>query len=534
MPPGRRSKRHAYLHALCRVVPDHIVEAVLAEPSDDAVSSQVWQGSVVVADLVGFTALCQRLAGQGPTGLGRLSAILSTLFDELFREAVLPYGGYVVQLGGDSITAAFHGPDDGRRAAACALAAQRVMFGEVGRLLEGQSRDLMLRVGVAGGEVRLTVLGDLSRRAVVCAGTAAERALQLQLQAEPNTVLVDATTATAIAAHAELVDRQEERSVLRGLRKWPDGKKGRRRFGDTSHQVERKIELLEPFVPANLQMRLQEVYGRDEIEGELRPVVAVMVQVAGLDRADVTDSVASSLSRSLLRAFSKYGGVASRSEIVEGGQRVLVLFGLHRPIANEAERALLASLETMDRMRAIAGSTAEGLDVRIAVHSGKAFFGPVGGAQRFELTAVGDPITIAARSAALAEPFSVVATTSLLKHLRRQFDVERTKIELEWTTNQRIALRRVVGVKLGEARYVQQRRQPRFVAGRHEEREKLQTWCDEALAGSGRIASIVGEVGIGKSYLLSGLFDRWLSAGGGAVLSRCRYATKSVPLAPVV
>ncbi len=86
----------------------------------------MWEASILQADLVGFGALCRRLASQGPRGLGRLSAILNQVFEQVLTEAIAPYEGYVVHFGGDSVTAVFRGPNDAWRAAA--LTAERVML----------------------------------------------------------------------------------------------------------------------------------------------------------------------------------------------------------------------------------------------------------------------------------------------------------------------------------------------------------------------------------------------------------------------
>ena len=129
------ARRVAYLEALCRTVPYHIVERVLADPSERAVADEVFDGTVMFADLVGFTGLCERLAAEGPDGLAELSRLLNRMFSHLLDEAIFPYDGYVVQFGGDSITVFFRGEGDDRRAVASALTCQRIMHGELGRLL---------------------------------------------------------------------------------------------------------------------------------------------------------------------------------------------------------------------------------------------------------------------------------------------------------------------------------------------------------------------------------------------------------------
>ena len=74
--------RQAYLAALCRTVPYHVTEAVLLSPDKGAVADQQWAGTVLYADLVGFTALSERIE-PGDTSLthGELLNARSAVFE---------------------------------------------------------------------------------------------------------------------------------------------------------------------------------------------------------------------------------------------------------------------------------------------------------------------------------------------------------------------------------------------------------------------------------------------------------------------
>jgi predicted ATPase len=85
----------------------------------------------------------------------------------------------------------------------------------------------------------------------------------------------------------------------------------------------------------------------------------------------------------------------------------------------------------------------------------------------------------------------------------------------------------------GRAHYGQLRRHTRFTAGRKDEQARVSRAVEAALAGRGRLLGLRGETGTGKSHLLSDLVDQWVTRGGVAVVTRCRYATRAVPLAPV-
>ncbi|MEO0813617.1 MAG: AAA family ATPase, partial [Myxococcota bacterium] len=78
------------------------------------------------------------------------------------------------------------------------------------------------------------------------------------------------------------------------------------------------------------------------------------------------------------------------------------------------------------------------------------------------------------------------------------------------------------------------RASPRFRAGRDTESSRLSRAVDEAFAGKGSVLGIVGDAGSGKSAILGEVIDRWVRAGGVGVIGRCRFATSTIPLAPVV
>src|SRR5213595_3907910 len=84
-------------------------------------------GAALIADISGFTPLTEALAqALGPQrGAEELTRQLDMVYDALIGQ-VQQYGGAVIGFSGDAITCRFDG-DDGRHAAAAALAMQRDM-----------------------------------------------------------------------------------------------------------------------------------------------------------------------------------------------------------------------------------------------------------------------------------------------------------------------------------------------------------------------------------------------------------------------
>ena len=91
--------------------------------------SLVQEGAALFADIGGFTPLTEALerALGSQAGAEELTSIVNRIFDALVL-AVDNYHGSIIVFSGDAITAWFDG-DDGRSAAACALAMQSAMSG---------------------------------------------------------------------------------------------------------------------------------------------------------------------------------------------------------------------------------------------------------------------------------------------------------------------------------------------------------------------------------------------------------------------
>ena len=78
------------------------------------------EGSLVSADISGFTALSERLAAYGREGAEELTVLLNRCFGPMI-EIVEAHGGDVLKFGGDALLILFTGADHTRRAAGACL-----------------------------------------------------------------------------------------------------------------------------------------------------------------------------------------------------------------------------------------------------------------------------------------------------------------------------------------------------------------------------------------------------------------------------
>ncbi len=528
-------ERVAYLTALCKALPYTLVEAVLADPTEHSVASQSFRGAVLQADLVGFTPLCEGLAAQGTAGLTKLGAALDALLTRLLEEAFFPYRGYVVVFGGDSATVVFRGERAEQRAAAAGLAAQELMRGSLRTLLAEDGRDLMLRVGIAGGEVRLPVVGDVTQRVLVCAGSTAHRAVELQERAVPGTVLADLAVVKGLGPDSKVSAAAQDACVIESLGAMPVRVSPKVPLeGRIERETEAKIALLEPFVPPALANRLRTTPSGWRMEGELREAVILFAEIEGLDDDLFGWEMARDLSRSLLRAYRKYGALVAKADLSDRGHRVMALFGLPMPAGNDAERAVLAALEATARLKGYSATRATRMSVRHGIHAGQVYFGAFGSDLRHDVTALGDSVNTAARICRAAGPYEVLASERAMSQLDSEFQTaERDPVRLKGKSEP-MPVKVIRSSSPSAAHYVLLRGRRRFLAGRDRELERLSALSEKALKRQSQLVALTGGPGSGKSALLSRVIDDWVARGGIGMVGRCRLSTRGQPLAPIL
>ena len=260
------------------------------------------------------------------------------------------------------------------------------------------------------------------------------------------------------------------------------------------------------------------------LTGERKPVTALFVDVVGstaiaelIDPEDWTAIINEAFDL-MSRAVFTYEGTIAQLQ----GDAMLAFFGA--PVAHEddPERAILAGLDmlesTAEFARQLQASHGIEFRIRVGINSGPVMVGNVGSDLRYEYTALGDAMNVAARMQTAAEPGTIVITEMTRRLTGDTFELEDLgPIEVKGKTD-RIHAFRVIGRKAVPAR----RRGLESVGldspmvGREEPFQRLVSLLDVIQSGRGRVAFIVGEPGIGKSRLLAELKAAALTQRGAS------------------
>ena len=200
------------------------------------------------------------------------------------------------------------------------------------------------------------------------------------------------------------------------------------------------------------------------------------------------------------------------------GDGVLAYFGT--PIAKEddPERAILAGLEIINRIKTYAGTLQEepGLEkfnVRVGINTGLVVVGDLNPNKHLEYIALGDAVNLAARLQQIAPPDGVLVSHETYRHIQGLFDViPQSPI----TVKGRQQITQTYLVK--QIRPLQRRRSQRGISGietpmvgREPEMAALQNhYHDAILGGETALVLIYGDAGIGKTRLSMAFLD-WVA-----------------------
>jgi class 3 adenylate cyclase/tetratricopeptide (TPR) repeat protein len=496
-------------------------------------------GTLVLADVSGFTAMTERLARAGRVGAEETSDLLSEVLSGLLEIAARE-GGRLLKWCGDAVLLLYSGPSHAPRACRAAWD-MRAAMGTLGRIRTSRGRlRLRLSVGVHSGPVELYLVGD-SHRELIVAGPAAGAVVRAQNVAPTGQIAVSEQTATLLGPgrvdDAGLVihrppepshrptptvpgqgiprperdpferepferepferdpfEREPIRTVPRQIAS-PDRDGG---AGRTDHESHREDpSLVDTYLSTELRARIR---GGDA-GSEHRLVSVAFLEFAGVDALHARGGSSAVLSavdavvRRAQAACDRYHVTFLETDISEHGARIMMVTGAPRSYGHDAERLLRAVREVIE-----GGGT---LSLRAGVHAGRVFSGELGPPWQRTFSIKGDAVNLAARVMQHAEPGQLLATAAALApgHDIRaepvpEFAVKGKSAPVKAFSVTRLGRPGRAGATAGPAES-----QPWH--GREAELRTLRRWLARARAGRGRTVILDGPPGIGKSRLVA-------------------------------
>jgi class 3 adenylate cyclase/tetratricopeptide (TPR) repeat protein len=293
------------------------------------------------------------------------------------------------------------------------------------------------------------------------------------------------------------------------------------------------------YTPKHLADKI--LQSRSVLEGERKQVTVVFADVKG--SMELAEQLDPEEWHQILERF--FGILADGVHRFEGtvnqytGDGIMALFGA--PIAHEdhAQRACYAALHLRDALRAYGDElrVSRGLNFgfRIGMNSGEVVVGKIGDDLRMDYTAQGHTVGLAQRMEALADSRSIVLSANTARFVEgffrlRDLGAMRIKgvadakhvFELEGLGQRRTRL------DTSRARGLS-----RFV-GRGDEMAALESALQRSLEGTGRVAAVVGEAGVGKSRLCAEFVERCRVEDLLVYEAHCPAHGRTIPYLPLL
>lgn len=266
---------------------------------------------------------------------------------------------------------------------------------------------------------------------------------------------------------------------------------------------------LAQYIPAELLRKLEMARTRGEMVGERRVVTMMFCDVKGstaaaehLDPEEWSEIINGAFEH-MIRPVYTYEGTVARLM----GDSILAFFGAPLAHEDDPQRAVLAGLDILANMAPYRENvkSAWGIDfnVRVGINTGLVVVGAVGSDLRMEYTALGDAINLAARMEQTAESGTVQIAEETYKLVKHQFEFEtlppiEVKGKAESVQAYRVLARRVVA---GHVRGIEGLHAE--MVGREAELATFKRIVADLKQGVGRIVSVLGEAGLGKSRLVA-------------------------------
>jgi class 3 adenylate cyclase/predicted ATPase len=511
-------------------LPDHLADEIYLHPEVGKPVGSFLSGSLLYADISGFTTIAETLSQSGRDGAEETTD-LANLFFASMLSILKDFGGHLISFGGDALLGLFLEPGSALQAVRAGLHMQAEMWQFENTPTSMGSFPLKMKAAVHRGRFFHVRVGSEQSMGQALFGLDVNRAAAAESAARPGQVVVDRETLEAIPLQLDveavpntdaywrvMPDQLLPPAVLHtpalihsailptaeGLR---DG-------------INRLIAFT-PFLPGGILNRfsrnLQHQPGQGEqggrLAGEHRLTACLFANINGLDawvdqmgpgQEELITQILNRYYLAMAAVVHSFDGVINKFDLYPEGEKMLVIFGAPVTHEDDAERSVRAAL-AMQQAASEFGKSLPGvtLSQRIGLSYGPLFAGFVGTHWRHEYTIMGDEVNLAARLMTAASAGEILVSQNIFHKVRKLADFDSRGTLTVKGKSQPVPAFSPRGFRANPVslRGFQHINTP--LIGRDTELQQMTQAARRLLQGFGQIISITGEAGMGKSRLVA-------------------------------
>jgi class 3 adenylate cyclase len=241
-----------------------------------------------------------------------------------------------------------------------------------------------------------------------------------------------------------------------------------------------------------------------KFEGERKQVTIMFADISGFtamsEKADPEHvrRIMNACFDSLVPAIRDFGGTVDKFI----GDEIMALFGAPVAHENDPERALRVALELLKRLSEFNRQNNVDLGLHFGINTGTVIAGGIGSQAQQQYSVMGDAVNIASRLEDASDRGQIFVGPDTYRLTAPLFDFEElAPLRLKGKSEPvKVYLLKSVKVQPGRQRGLAGTESP--MVGRDQELDALIRAADALQQGRGRLVTVIGEPGLGKSRLI--------------------------------
>lgn len=469
------------------------------------------EGSVIYFDIIGFTHIIVNYI-EGKRDIAELSNTFSDFYSVII-ETVRELGGSVFQFAGDSLLICFEMIDgetkqeNFQRAFASMLRVLELSDNYNSFSERGNGFILRPKIGIGCGKFNQILLGSKeSFITPIIAGAAVRDAVCCEEKCTKQEIIIN-EQAFKYANDEGLGDNFQKEDNYYHLIKSPENYVQKVIYPeyfdvstlfDSPYFFNRLTSFLNPVIRQQIKTSFQ------GFSGEYKDITCVMVRFDGDFAHQMYEGDAEKSFEPINGIYSlmqskaaRYSGYCVKPDISDKGVVFPVLFGTPDAIENKERNALLCAIEILEE-----GKKQEEISaVNIGIGTGMVYSGEFGGILRKDYTVIGNSVNFASRLMTCAmgdSPYSIIIDSQTKKVI----DTLCTTKVISGITCKGYIGEQTAYLFTSLKKEPLLRENNRTLIGRDKELQTIHELFEQSLAGRMSFAPVIGDAGLGKSFLV--------------------------------